>query len=170
MNLNFNEAVEQKEGGAVTLRPGSHDNVFITGFESNEPSGKSPYIEITMVAEDGSGQHKGKLYMSQAAAPYSLAKIKSLMTASNVSVPDAADSSAVGQALIGKKVAIRLYGEEIKLEKENNKIIIKSQFSNFPFCAPAGSVSKLPYDATKAIKRLPESAKPVDNTGDDLPF
>ncbi len=168
MNLNFNETAETKSGDFVSkLRPGTYDDIFITGFETFEPTGKSPYIEVTLVAENGSGQHKEKLYMSDAARPYSLAKIKELLEATYNETGTITDTGSVANALIGKKIALRLWGEEVELS--DGKVVIVAHVSAKPFCAPVGKVGTLPYDALKAIKKLPAKVAPA-TTDNDLPF
>jgi len=172
MNLDFNKSAEvknQNSNSVSKLKPGVHDNVFITGLVAIEPGGgKAPYIQVTFVAENGSGQHIEKLYMSENAAPYSLAKIRDLVIATGTEVPNNADVTQIANMLEGKKVALRLYGEEVRLATDN-RVIIVSNLAPIPFCAPAGKADTLVFDANKGVKKLPVIVV-ADKSGDDLPF
>ncbi len=171
MNLDFNKSAEVKQQNSNSvskLKPGTHDNVFITGLIAVEPApGKSPYLEATFVAEDGSGQHKEKFYMSEAAAPYSLAKIKELIVATGAQTPTVTDVNTVSSILEGKKIALRLYGEEVRLP--DNRVVIVSNIAPTPFCAPAGKVDTLTFDSNYGVKKLATPVVP-EKAKDDLPF
>jgi hypothetical protein len=174
MNLDFSKTAEVKQQNSntvVKLKPGVHDNVFVTGVVYFTPEGKSPYMEVTFVKEDGSGQHKEKLYMSEGAMPYSLSKIKDLLIATKQEVPTAPTVEMINTILTGKKVALRLYGEEVMIVNDGApKAVIVSKLAPTPFCAPCGETSSLSYDESRAIKKLAPTVTKTDSASDDLPF
>lgn len=177
MNLDFNKAAEKQTqtntSYVVKLKPGIHDHCIVTSFIYYAPVDKAPYVEVTFAKEDGGGIFKEKFYMSEGAMPFSLLRIKELVEAMGQTVPENATVEALNEIMVGKAVALRLYGEEVIIANDGKaKAVIVSKLSPIPFCVPAGQASLLTYNENKAIKRLPVMPEPVTDAGttDDMPF
>jgi len=177
--LDFSKAAAPavQTNGPSKIRPGIHENVVINGIQVIQPDGvtvtgspKSPYMEIHFVDGVNGNEMKEKLYMSSSALPYTLAKLSELITATGQQVPEEASVENIQALLLGRSIALRTNGEEVRLN--DGKVIITTTLSSSPFCAPAGKgVATLRWDETKNIKRLPVTAATASTQPmGDLPF
>lgn len=175
MDLSFENVKEAKSNFPTRLAPGLHD-VEISGIKDTKPDdpNRSPFIEWTLLNDDG--EHKERFYMSEAAAPISLSKMKhiALQCVTEKQLNKCSNTSDMERVLTGKKVRIKLCGEEIQGEKSN---FIKSKFGWPPFAEKITideSKSTLKFNETIDVKRLESFAEATTNNGsggdDDLPF
>lgn len=73
-------------------------------------------------------------------------------------------ANKLNMALVGKSLRMRFGGEEVLPQDTNKKIWVKTVFSTGLFCesiSVSKEASKLKYDESKAIKRLPVTATTV---------
>lgn len=175
MDLSFENVKESKSNFPTRLAPGKHDTE-IAGIKDTKPDdpNRSPYIEWCFLNDDG--EHRERFYMSEAAAPISLGKMKhlALQCVTEKQLNKCANTSDMERLLTGKKVRIKLCGEEIQGEKSN---FIKSKFGWPPFAEKisiAEEKSTLKFNESVDVKRLEAitEATTSNNTGgdDDLPF
>ena len=170
MELNFN--VKTDENKKEYLRPGLHD-VLITGLIEVAPETGSPYIEITVINDEG--QHSERLYTSKAAQEYTMEKLQKICLAVGLTKEQIEAMKTVvelNKALAGKEVEFKLSGQEVETEKGR---FLRSYFGLGKFVAAKGSKTLKFVNNDKGtkgdIKWLIEEAKPkTGDPSDKLPF
>lgn len=176
MNLDFESVKEAKSNYPTRLDPSIHD-VEIAGIKDVKPEEptRSPYMEWSFVNDNG--EHKERFYMSEAAGPISLSKMKHLcmQMITEKELNKVSNTSDLERLLTGQKVRIKLSGEEISGEKSN---FIKAKFSWPPFAENIKvdkEKSTLKFNErtdVKLLESVTEATTSSNSTGsdDDLPF
>lgn len=177
MEYDFENTEESTSNFPTRLDPGILE-VEVSGIKDVIPDdpNKSPYVQWSFVNDEG--EHEERLYTSEAAVKHTMSKMKhlSLQMISNEDLNAVKNTSGLERALQGKKVRIKLSGEEVQGQ---NGAFIKARLG-WPPCAENVGVdikdSKLKFSESKDVKMLTNkpSTAPLENqtseAKDDLPF
>ncbi len=184
VSFNLNSVEEAKSNFDDPLEPKTY-NFIIRSIEYKVPEEKdgkvpSPYAAIHL--ETKAGKHEERLYMSEAAAPSSLSRFKHFVRAAlnyDAQLEDQViDFNTANKILTGKKVKIRLSGEE---SMGKNGVFMRVSFGWPPFAESMEVGAEQSKLKAVKIKRLPAgaaTAPATPSTGvpggsevlDDLPF
>ena len=182
--LNFStvENADQVSTGKQIMRPGIHENVTVTGVaDTVTPNGKAE-ITISFMAEDGVTTFDAKCSMEGGAVPYTLRKIKHLLTKyateEDANKMDTVDK--INAFLTGKKYRMKFNGEEYVNKEGVIRIKTSLGLPNFAEnMKTAKSESRLTFSESNEydIKRITTEAAGlaapmgnVANVNDSLPF
>ena len=180
--FDFSTAETNKNNFKETIKPGIH-NVKITSLTNGLSAQKqSPYIEFTVETADNS-ELKHQYYLSTVINPgktmsaWDASKNSILsITSASLSLDEASAKSKMPPANsveeLAQKLAILLVGKEFRLkvngeEKISGKgnLYVASSFANGVFCESSKvAETKLKFDETKNIKRLPAGMVKSDTT------
>ncbi len=181
VSFNLSDVEEAKAKFDDPLEPGTYAFVVteIKYEAPEEKDGKTPAPYIAIRLDSKAGKHEERFYMSDAAKERSLSNFKHFVRAvvnhddeivGKITTPAAANS-----LLAGKKVRIRLKGDE-ELSSNGNKFM-RVGFSWPPFAEPIEVGKENSKLKAKKIKFLPVDAASSPDTGvpgsdnvDDLPF
>jgi hypothetical protein len=174
---------EDKVFESKFIKPGIHENVKIEAITAPPvEDGKSPYIQFKFVDLEGKAAEIN-FYMSDAAMPMSLRKIKHIATKlveesviDGVEAPSIpAYAKAISPLLCNKMLRVKFVGKEIQ-GKEGKQNWFKAALGLPAFAESMGTTpTKLVFTETsqwdmERLPVIPEAPVGVDASSPDLPF
>lgn len=184
MQLDLNVQLENQFEEKLT--PGIHV-VDINNVEEKESGGKD-YIEVEFV--NTNGKHTERLYVTDNAKDYTMYKLQQICLASGYSMDQIAmikNMKQLGKALTGKKIALKLSGQEKEFTKDGSTSrFIIAYVGLGKFCTSIeakdslvfktnnrgekGDIKYLPDSPKQTEVKTTEAAKASSDNEDDLPF
>lgn len=170
MNFDFSDA--KVSTGSSYLEPGIHDVKLVEVTTKTVGSDNTPFVGFKVVDNAGAScTHEycvkttvgeGKTQSAWDISKHAILQLATAMLGdegkAKAMLSGATTTEGLVQKLsanlVGKSFAIKLGGKEIEAKGDKGRWI-KAEFGSYTFAVPTAQKSKLKFDATKNIKRLP---------------
>lgn len=157
MKINLTDVPEQQF--PTRLGPGLHD-VEITGLVESDLGEEKEYLQFSVV--NPQGEYGERFYLNDKAYKWSMGKLRELALscgASEDEVDKFVTVDALGKFITGKKIRIKLKGEEYV--GQDGQIRVGSKLPLMKFSEPLTS-NGLSFNAERDIVRLPKEQIPSE--------